>query len=69
MTNDFDLDKARSDLMTLRNKHGAETAIGHRCSNLLEQLQNLEGATGDEHRRVLQKLIGRSLAELAELTR
>jgi hypothetical protein len=68
MTNDFDLDKARSDLMTLRNKHGADTAIGHRCSNLIEQLQNLEGATGD-HRAGLQKLMARSIKELAELTR
>jgi hypothetical protein len=68
MTNDFDIKKARADLMDMRAKHGAGTAIGHRCSNLIEQLQNLEGATGD-HRAGLQKLIARSIKELAELTR
>ncbi len=43
MTNDFDISKARSDLMDLRARHGADSAIGHRCSNLIEQLQRVVG--------------------------
>lgn len=39
-----DLQKTRSDLTLMRAKHGAETPIGHRCSNLLEMLENLERA-------------------------
>ncbi len=68
MTNDFDLKKARADLLALRVKVGADTPVGHRCSNLIEQLQNLEGATG-EQRAGLLKGIARSIAEIEGLQR
>jgi hypothetical protein len=67
MTNDFDIQKARGDLKALRDKYGANTPIGHRCSNLMEMLENIEGATGDQ-RRELERSIGRQLADLARLT-
>jgi hypothetical protein len=67
MTNDFDILTVRRDLIALREKHGADTPIGHRCSNLIEQLGNLQGATGDE-RKHLEKFIGQSVAELARLS-
>jgi hypothetical protein len=66
MTNDFDPKTIRKSLDALRAKHGADTPIGHRCSNLIEQLKNLKGATGD-HRKDLEKGISGSVAELAAL--
>jgi hypothetical protein len=66
MTNDFDLETIRAQLDALRAKHGADTPIGHRCSNLIEQLKNYEAATPDL-RRDLEKFISRSVAELAAL--
>ena len=59
----FDLDATRRSLIAMRVKHGAESPIGHRCSNLIEQLQNLETATGDQ-RANLQKAIAQQLAGL-----
>lgn len=38
----FDLENTRRDLIALRVKHGAESPIGHRCSNLVELLQQPE---------------------------
>ncbi len=68
MTNDFDLKTARKDLIALRVKHGADTPIGHRCSNLIEQLKNLQDATGDQRANLL-KAISRSLSEIGVLQR
>lgn len=67
MTNDFDLANVRKQLDALRAKHGADTAIGHRCSNLIEQLKSLQSATGDQ-RKGLEKRIAKSVAELAKLS-
>lgn len=41
MTNDFDPKTIRKQLNALRIKHGDDTPIGHRCSNLIEQFDNL----------------------------
>ncbi len=30
----FDLDDARRGLIAMRVRHGADTAVGHRCSNI-----------------------------------
>lgn len=68
MTNDFDIGKARSDLVDLRKKHGHDSAMGHRASNLIVQLENLEGATGDQRANLL-KSISRSLSEIGVLQR
>lgn len=34
-----DLENTRRDLIALRVAHGADTPIGHRCSNIIELLQ------------------------------
>lgn len=49
----------RANLMVRRNKHGAESAIGHHCSNLIELLQLPE---------LPRDLIRRQLDGLARLT-
>lgn len=67
MTNDFDLANARKQLDALRAKHGADTPIGHRCSNLIEQLKNHETAT-PSLRQDLEKFIAKSVADLAKLS-
>lgn len=41
------LDQTRRDLIALREAHGADTPIGHRCSNIVELIQKAQGATGD----------------------
>jgi hypothetical protein len=64
MTNSFDLEDTRRQLIAKRNAAGADTPIGHRCSNLIEQLENLRGATGDQ-REHLMKSIQKSMAGLA----
>ena len=59
----FDVENSRRHLIALRTKFGADTPKGHRCSNLIEQIKNLEGATG-EQRTNLQAAIRKSIAEL-----
>jgi len=69
MTNDFDIEKVRARLIALRTKHGPDTPVGHRCSNLIEQLERMvAAAAGGYGWDDLQKSIGRSLSELAKLT-
>jgi len=63
---DFDLEKTRRDLIATRAKHGADTAIGHRCSNLLGMLDNMKTATGDQ-RAGLAKNIADQMADLERL--
>jgi hypothetical protein len=52
-------------LDALRARHGADTPAGHRCSNLIEQLKNLDSAAG-EQRRNLEKSIARAVADLSK---
>lgn len=52
------LEGARRDLIALRVAHGADSPIGHRCSNLIELLQTPELPKG---------LIARQMADLARL--
>jgi|GEM_PF-5881889 len=54
------LDQTRRNLIALRVKHGAETPIGHRCSNLIELLQVPE---------IPSWMIVRQMADLQRLTR
>jgi len=63
---DFELEKTRRDLIAMRSKHGAETAIGHRCSNLLGMLDSMKTATGDR-RAELAKNIADQMADLERL--
>lgn len=37
---DFGLENARRNMIALRVKHGADSPIGHRCSNIIEMLKN-----------------------------
>jgi len=53
-----DFEDTRRDLIALRVKHGANTPIGHRCSNIIELIQQPELPT---------HLIQRQMAELTEL--
>ena len=71
MTNDFDPDAIRKQLVALRTRHGVDSPVGHRCSNLLGQLENLALYPADskmEHRKDLEKLIAKSVADLASLS-
>lgn len=61
---EFDVETAQRDLIAKRAAAGADTPIGHRCSNLIEQLEHYQTATGDQ-RANLAKSIQRSLTELA----
>jgi hypothetical protein len=61
----LDVHAMRKQLDALRARHGADTPAGHRCSNLIEHLKNLDGATG-EQRRNLEKSIARAVAYLSK---
>ena len=63
---DFDHEDTRRQLIALRGKLGADTPAGHRCSNLVEQLENMRTAEG-EQRAHLAKSIGRQMKELTDL--
>ena len=67
MINDFDPPKIRKQLNALRQKHGADSPVGHRCSNLVQQLESHATATG-ERRKDLEKHIAKSVDDLAKLT-
>lgn len=66
----FDLDMTfettRRDLIAKRTAAGADTPPGHRCSNLIEQLDAYRAAEG-EQKANLAKSIQRTLAELNDL--
>jgi hypothetical protein len=52
------LEDTRRDLIALRLVHGADTPIGHRCSNIIELIQEPEPP---------RKLIRRQMNDLAQL--
>ena len=60
------IETERRGLVALRAKHGAETAIGHRCSNLIGMLDSMKTATGDQ-RAGLAKNITDQMADLERL--
>lgn len=62
----FDHENTRRDLIALRVKHGANSPIGHRCSSLIEMLDNFATATGEQKER-LAKNIEKLMAELTAL--
>jgi len=57
---------ARRELIRLRRRHGAKSPIGHRCSNLVEQMLSLESG-GPAQQAALKRLIPQAMKELAEL--
>jgi hypothetical protein len=76
----FDLENARRKLTALRDAHGADTPMGHRCSNLIEMIQNMPPEPKDrieylEHPAVgsqranLIASIEKTMAEMAAITK
>jgi hypothetical protein len=63
----LDHEETRRKLIALRSKLGADTPAGHRCSNLVEQLENMRTAASAEQRGHLAKSIHRQMTELTEL--
>jgi hypothetical protein len=63
---DFELEDTRRRLIALRDKHGADSPAGHRCSNIIEQLQNMRDAEG-EQRGHLVRAMQQQMTELASL--
>jgi hypothetical protein len=55
------------DLIVQRNAYGADTPKGHAASNLIEQLQNLVTAEGEQRERLL-KAIPYQMRRLAQAT-
>lgn len=54
---DLDFENTRRDMIALRVKYGADTPIGHRCSNIIEGLKN----------KVPPALIAKQMRELQAL--
>lgn len=67
MTNDFDLKAVRKNLFAMGRKHAGNVAVTTRVFTLIEQLQEYEAAPPDQ-RKMLEKLITQSVAELGSLT-
>lgn len=63
----LDHETTRRNLIAMRLKFGAKTPAGMRCSNLVEQLENLRTATG-EQKAALEAFIKEQMADLAKLT-
>lgn len=63
-----DPETIRSGLVALRNKHGKDSPIGHRCSMLIEQLKNLKSVESEDQRKSLTASIQRTMDSLAKLT-
>lgn len=59
----FDVENSRRHLIALRVRFGADTPKGHRCSNLIEMINNMETATGEQLAN-LRKSVKRTIAEL-----
>lgn len=69
MTNDsdnFEPEDTRRKLIAMRVKFGADRPAGHRCSNLVEQLDNYRTATGDQKAN-LEASIRQQVTDLANL--
>lgn len=62
-----DFTETRSMLKKLAMVHGAETAIGRACHNLLEMTENYAKAIGADQRQQLRTNIEREKTRLNEL--
>lgn len=60
-----DLENTRRDLIALRTKHGADSPIGHRCSNIIELIQ--APVVDPIHRRTATDLIQKQMSDLQRL--
>lgn len=59
-----DFTETRSMLKKLAVAHGADTAIGRACHNLLEMTENHAKSTDEEQKRHLTASIVRGMADL-----
>jgi len=60
-------EETRRKLIALRSKLGADTPAGHRCSNLVEQLQEYKRSSDETQRGHLIRGIKAQMTELTEL--
>jgi len=63
-----ELPATRRYLIALRVKFGSTSAVGRRCSNIVQQIQNLQDAANKDERQLLKEAIGKQMAELKQLT-
>jgi hypothetical protein len=61
----LDLENTRRNLISKRVAAGADSPIGHRCSNLVELLENYAKAEGEVQRAHIEVNIRKQMAELA----
>ena len=61
------LEDTRRDLIGIREQHGADTAIGHCCSNLVELVQNFAKESDPLVKEGIASRIIRKNARLAKL--
>lgn len=54
------LDEQRSYYLAKRAEHGADTPIGRRCSNAIEQLEQLDNS----HKRAVREIAELELVEI-----
>jgi hypothetical protein len=59
---------ARRQLIAKRVAAGADTPIGHRCSNLVELLDNYAKVESEEQRANIEASIRKQMADLARLS-
>ena len=63
----FDMETRRAFLIALREDVGADTDLGHRCSNLVEQIKNYYLSDSAYQRENLQYLIAQSVFQIKAL--
>lgn len=64
---DLDHIKLRAYLIAKREFYGALTPIGHRCSNIVELLDNNVGATGDQKVNI-DKSLAKQIEDIERLS-
>ncbi len=62
-----DIETTRRDLTALRVKFGSDTPLGHRRSNLIEQIQNYRNETNKDARTHLAGNVGRTVTDIRQL--
>ena len=62
-----DFAQIRLDLLAQRRKVGADTPIGHRCSNIAEQIENYLKCEPGTNRLKLRNLIGQQMRDIRRL--
>jgi hypothetical protein len=60
------MESIRSDMLAIRDAHGFDSDIGYRCSNIVELIQELQGATGEQREAVMAN-IEKQAADLQRL--